>query len=649
MADRSGRFLWLPVACAMAVGACSDGSSATADAAAETDLGVDASDGAIAADAADAGADVRSDLGVDVPLDVTADAGTDVVDVTLDAPSDVPADVGPDIADVPVDAGGADAADVPADTGPDVPSCPTGQSRCGAACVDLRSDPMRCGACDTVCPEPANASATCVMGACGISCATGFGDCDGDASNGCEAPLASSVNHCGTCGRACPTGPHATSSCAASACAVTCDTGFADCDMDPATGCEADLATTSSCGACGTVCAAGQECRAGACVTPRYRAFVYAPGAGGMHVYSPTINAVRLSLDVGTATPTALPTLTFSGNGALTASVPRDGVVRAEGDAPFVLWVHDGLSGDKIAAAGDVSGGQRGGDLVAWAASHVTVFTGDAAPSSVRVLRVAAPGADPVEVGTWTPGANQHRAFAVGNVPAVYRVLATGGSVTASGQLLNETYNHFGYLPSDEGGWSGTSFRYAEPAGAPGTRRLMVQSLTPGVDVTFTVGATPTARRLEAAFTVTSIEFPADTLARAQASAAVIAWVEADPNSGCDGTLLDADFVPSVRGETYDTEWSFRTNLAASTCFTSRRADVDALAYADDTVVDLFAEGASTPTTHVTINRGQRARLLTDAEPNRFVRVVTSRPARVEMSHDTFQFVVRAPSVTTYE
>ncbi len=680
MADRSGGFLWLTVACAAALGACSEGATATMDASTETDLGVDAPAVTDVFDAGGDAADTGADSGADVPRDVPMDQGADASDVTVDV--------------------GSDAAEAAVDVGPDVPACPAGQTRCDGACVDLQTDPLRCGGCDAacpvpangsascaagvcgracnagfadcndnpadgcesslsavtscgacraLCPEPANASATCASGACGISCAPGFGDCDGDAANGCEVPFASSVNHCGTCGRACPTGPHATSSCAASMCAVPCDAGFADCDDDPATGCEADLTATSSCGACGVSCSAGQECRGGACVTPRYASFVYAPGAGTLHVYSPTINAVRLTLDVGTATPTTLTTLAFSGSGALSTSVPRDGVVRAEGDAPFVLWAHDGVSGDKVSAAGDLAGRQRGGDLVAWGGSHVTVFTGEVAPSSVRVLRVAAPGVEPTEVATWTPGANQHRAFAVGNVSAVYRVLATGGSVTASGQLLNETYNHFGYVPSDEGGWSGTSFRYAEPAGAPGVRRLMVQSLTPGVDVTFTVGATPTARRLDAAFAVTSIDFPADTLARAQTSAAAIAWIEADPGNGCDGTLLDSDLVPSVRGETYDTEWSFRTNLAVTTCFVTRRADIDALAFADGTVVELYAEGATTPASRVTINRGQRARLLTDADPNRLVRVVTSRPARVQMSHDGFQFVVRAPSVTTYE
>jgi hypothetical protein len=55
--------------------------------------------------------------------------------------------------------------------------------------------------------------------------------------------------------------------CAEGACAGPCDPGWADCDGDlAANGCEADLASASSCGACGVRCAEGQACARGACV-----------------------------------------------------------------------------------------------------------------------------------------------------------------------------------------------------------------------------------------------------------------------------------------------------------------------------------------------------------------------------------------------
>jgi hypothetical protein len=45
---------------------------------------------------------------------------------------------------------------------------------------------------------------TCARGSC--TCAAGFGDCDGDQQNGCEAELEANDRHCGACGRDCQGG-----------------------------------------------------------------------------------------------------------------------------------------------------------------------------------------------------------------------------------------------------------------------------------------------------------------------------------------------------------------------------------------------------------------------------------------------------------
>jgi hypothetical protein len=116
----------------------------------------------------------------------------------------------------------------------------------------------------------ANGAPACNAGRCAVgSCAGTFGDCDDTAANGCETDLATSVMHCGTCGRACSFA-NATGACVMGACAVTrCNEGFADCDGNPANGCEVRLRDTAShCGACGTACArtnAEGVCRGGAC------------------------------------------------------------------------------------------------------------------------------------------------------------------------------------------------------------------------------------------------------------------------------------------------------------------------------------------------------------------------------------------------
>jgi hypothetical protein len=136
--------------------------------------------------------------------------------------------------------------------------------------VDTRTAAANCGACGTVCPAAPNASGSCAAGACGIACNTGFANCDAMAGNGCEVNTATSVANCGRCGNACPsTIPNATPTCTAGACGFTCNAGFGNCDGNAANGCETDLGTTArNCGRCGNVCNlanATSVCTAGAC------------------------------------------------------------------------------------------------------------------------------------------------------------------------------------------------------------------------------------------------------------------------------------------------------------------------------------------------------------------------------------------------
>jgi len=147
--------------------------------------------------------------------------------------------------------------------------CPGTDTCCNGACVDTQSNTAACGSCTTTC-TPANAAPSCVAGQCGVaSCAGTFGDCDGNAANGCETELSSSTTHCGTCGRACSFA-NAAGACTMGACTITrCNDGFADCDGSPANGCETNLGDSAAhCGACGTSCArtnADGVCQAGVC------------------------------------------------------------------------------------------------------------------------------------------------------------------------------------------------------------------------------------------------------------------------------------------------------------------------------------------------------------------------------------------------
>ncbi len=158
--------------------------------------------------------------------------------------------------------------------------------RCGYTCAagmaDCDGDPANgceravsrdashCGRCNNVCPARAGAAMPrCDMGVCGVNCNAGLGDCDGDAANGCETSVRTSVAHCGACGTACPVPAHATATCTAGRCGYTCAAGFGDCDGDASNGCEADLRSTADrCGTCTTRCTVAggtPACVDGAC------------------------------------------------------------------------------------------------------------------------------------------------------------------------------------------------------------------------------------------------------------------------------------------------------------------------------------------------------------------------------------------------
>ncbi len=151
-----------------------------------------------------------------------------------------------------------------------VAACNAGFGNCDGVAsngceTNTNASTTNCGACMNVC-NATNGTATCGAGACGITCRAGFGNCDGLLSNGCETSTSTTVAHCGACGAACSLA-NATAGCAAGACTVAaCNAGFADCDGAASNGCEANLNTSgTSCGRCGNVCAAGFVCNAGAC------------------------------------------------------------------------------------------------------------------------------------------------------------------------------------------------------------------------------------------------------------------------------------------------------------------------------------------------------------------------------------------------
>ncbi len=139
------------------------------------------------------------------------DAATEQTPQTdLDAPPEVAVDrlsttegaVGDNATDVPLI--GIDSVDEAlVDVGVlDVTACPPGQLECVGRCVDIRGDTQHCGRCGNAC-NATNGTPSCTGGVCGIACSAGYGNCDANEGNGCEAALLSDAVNCGACGTRC--------------------------------------------------------------------------------------------------------------------------------------------------------------------------------------------------------------------------------------------------------------------------------------------------------------------------------------------------------------------------------------------------------------------------------------------------------------
>jgi len=151
-------------------------------------------------------------------------------------------------------------------------TCDVGYADCNNNKADgcesqTSSDPKNCGACGNDCALRAHyANATCTSGTCGGTCAAGWGDCNNNPNDGCEADL-SSPQHCGSCGNVCNVA-NAVARCSGTTCDYSsCNANFQDCDGNRANGCESNkLGDANNCGGCGMRCPTGQGCSNGACV-----------------------------------------------------------------------------------------------------------------------------------------------------------------------------------------------------------------------------------------------------------------------------------------------------------------------------------------------------------------------------------------------
>lgn len=152
-------------------------------------------------------------------------------------------------------------------TPPDGGQCGTGQMLCDNACVSITDPLYGCG--DPACTPCSldHASSACQGRTCVVAaCDAGFADCDKDPANGCEGDL-SKATSCGACNAVCPaTAPV----CAPSGGTFTCTTGCAaDAPLLCGAECVDPATSENHCGGCNVKCPdvpnGTTQCTAGQC------------------------------------------------------------------------------------------------------------------------------------------------------------------------------------------------------------------------------------------------------------------------------------------------------------------------------------------------------------------------------------------------
>jgi hypothetical protein len=226
----------------------------------------------------------------------------------------------------------------------------------------LAASPLNCGACGRLCPVTASAmTMACRAGTCAVgTCRPGFADCDGAGANGCELDVRANVASCGRCGNACSPRPNATAACVDGACGLACAAGRADCDGDLVNGCEVDLAgDRANCGACGARCGVASDgCVAGSCLAQPFAS------SGAEGAYAPAVpgdggaGVVVLRAGVHQFTTVTIPagvTVVTDGDGVLELRATGDVII----DGSIDLSGGDG--GNAVSNASSTCGGTGGG------------------------------------------------------------------------------------------------------------------------------------------------------------------------------------------------------------------------------------------------------------------------------------------------
>ena len=141
----------------------------------------------------------------------------------------------------------AQSSDDPSPGGPGG-GCQNGQTTCGGACVDLKSDPNNCGDCGNACQS----GEACSAGSCEGGCSGSLAQCGASCVD-----VQTSTSNCGSCGNICTVGDV----CSQGKCQGSCVGGTTQC----AGTCVDTNTDPANCGTCGNICGAGEVCSAGQC------------------------------------------------------------------------------------------------------------------------------------------------------------------------------------------------------------------------------------------------------------------------------------------------------------------------------------------------------------------------------------------------
>jgi hypothetical protein len=132
---------------------------------------------------------------VDVASDhpVVDASGIPAVDASAKSPLDSGGKVPADASAIDGPASDARAIDAPAKDVPVVLVCPSGYEDCNGdstdGCETSITTAQHCGGCKNSCGSVANGSPACVNGKCAVKCTAPYQDCDGKYENGCEIPV----------------------------------------------------------------------------------------------------------------------------------------------------------------------------------------------------------------------------------------------------------------------------------------------------------------------------------------------------------------------------------------------------------------------------------------------------------------------------